>query len=376
MGPSGAKDEVAKQWRALARQIADLIRGSGPEVFQQAVRQVGRERLDAIDERERREQTRCEALKKDGVLYRDEPIPEQPEGDWFFHLDILRGSIKLPPEIALPPKRPKPPPRPPCLRDAKLREDWSEADKDEMDVYDRETAQHEENMRAFRREWHLAILPIFEYAKHRGFPIDENGDFDYTFDTYCWLPSDLEPADPEDFVPNESLLPVPRRALTDAEKKTILAAVYDAHWRGSDMVAPWGVSEDGTEPEGWPADAERDEKWAALDYYRLFRDAQQLDDSDLPVVGGWLEDLEGNEDNLPAPGGEQNKNPGGRPDKYPGLGKLIIAEDKNGTPDERIAAKYRQIQSAHPSSRQVNETVVKNKRSNMARNQRAMTNGS
>ena len=64
------------------------------------------DRLKADDERERREEARCEALKKDGVLYRDASIPEQPRPDWFFHLERLRGSIKLPPEIALPPDNP------------------------------------------------------------------------------------------------------------------------------------------------------------------------------------------------------------------------------------------------------------------------------
>jgi hypothetical protein len=38
---------------------------------------------------------RREALKKDGVLYRDGSIPDRPKGDWHFHQDILGGYVKL-----------------------------------------------------------------------------------------------------------------------------------------------------------------------------------------------------------------------------------------------------------------------------------------
>jgi len=226
-------------------------------------------------------------------LYCDGSGPEQPEGEWYLHVDTLIGKIKLPPKIAWPPKakQPKCPRRPSCMRDKP--ESWSAADKDEVAAYRRKEARHKEAMRAFQAEWDRAILTLFEYVKQQGFPNNKDGDYEYHLPVCCWLPNDAEPADPDDFNPNaasENLLPVPSRALTDAEKMTILAAVYDAHWRGSEKVAPWGVSEDGEGPDPWPTDAERDVRRAALDYFLLFREARNLDAADLPVVRSWLEE--------------------------------------------------------------------------------------
>ncbi len=225
---------------------------------------------------------------KNGVLYRDGALPNQPGREWFFHLETLRGSIKLPPEIALLPKPPKRPSAPACLRDGKSREDWSDADKDEVDTYQKAKAKHGEEMTAFWLEWHRAIVPVFEHVKQRGFPNDENGDYRYEFDVCCSLPDELNPAEDP---PHKRLLPVPQRELTNVEKMAILAAIYDAHWRGSEKIAPWGVSDDGEGPDPWPSEAERDERRAALGYYFLFREAEQLDTADLPVVRSWLEEL-------------------------------------------------------------------------------------
>ena len=289
MENSGTEDNapVSGQWQNVAERVAAIIRVSVLQVFRQAVRQVACERLKADDERERREEARCEALKKDGVLYRDASIPEQPGPDWFFHLEILRGSVKLPPEIALPPEPPKRPEPPACLRDDLPREGWSETDKNEVETFHKALATFKEQEQEFWAQRAEAMLPIFQHVKQRGFPTREEGGFPYELDVCAWLPAELHyDNDP----PHESLLPVPKRALTDAEKMTILAAVYDAHWRGAEKIAPWGVSEDGEEPDPWPSDAERDDRKAALGYFMLFREAENLDAADLPIARSWLEE--------------------------------------------------------------------------------------
>ena len=275
------------QWQSVAERVADIIRVSVLEVFRQAVRQVACDRLKTEDERERREEARCEALKKDGVLYRDGSIPEQPGRDWFFHLERLRGSIRLPPEIAMPPESPKRPEPPACLRDRLPREGWGDTDKNEVETFHKAIATFKEQEQEFWPQRAKAMLPIFEHVKQRGFPTHEEGGFPYEFDVCDWLPAELHyDNDP----PHESLLPVPRRALTDAEKMTILAAVYDAHWRGAEKIAPWGVSEDGEGPDPWPSDVERDDRRAALGYFMLFREAEDLDAADLPIARSWLEE--------------------------------------------------------------------------------------
>ena len=281
----GPNTTTADQRKEVAEQIAAIIQMSGIEVFRQAVQQVTCDRLKTEDERERREEARREALKEIGVLYRNGAIPDRPEGDWYFHQDILGGYVKLPSKVELPPNQPERPKPPACLRDPKLRKDWDDADKKAVDRFHAEEAKYNKRIQAFWPKWQRAIRPLFEQVKKRGFPNDDDGDYRYGFDLCCWLPRELHPAnDPR----NEELLPVPRRELTEFEKIAILAAVYDAHWRGSEKVAPWGLSEDGSAPDGLQPDAERDERRAALDYFWLFQKAQQLDDSDLDVVESWL----------------------------------------------------------------------------------------
>jgi len=221
-------------------------------------------------------------------LYRDELNPEQPGREWFFHLETLRGSIKLPPEIALPPEPPKRPNPPACLRDHLPREGWSDTDRHDVENFHKAIATFKEQEREFWPQRAKAMLPIFEHVKQRGFPTHEEGGFPYEFDVCAWLPGDLNPVeDPQ----NERLLPVPKRALTETEKTVVLAAVYDAHWRGSEKVAPWGVSEGGDGPEVWPTEAERDERRAALGYYFLVREAEKHGAADLPIVRSWLDEV-------------------------------------------------------------------------------------
>jgi hypothetical protein len=279
---------AADQWQEVAERIAVIIRVSGLEVFRQAVRQVARERLEIDDHRHRREEARREAIKKTGVLYRDELTPEQPGREWFFHLETLRGSIKLPPEIALPPEPPKRPNPPACLRDHLPREGWSDTDRHGVETFHKAIATFKEQEREFWPQRAKAMLPIFEHVKQSGFPTHEEGGFPYEFDVCAWLPGDLNPVeDPQ----NERLLPVPKRALTETEKTAVLAAVYDAHWRGSEKVAPWGVSGDQEGPVAWPSDVERDERRAALGYHFLVSEAEELGTADLPIVRSWLEEL-------------------------------------------------------------------------------------
>lgn len=304
--PSDARGETPtiNPWQSVAKRVADIISVSGIENFREAVRAVARERLCVQDERERpeeeRREKRREALKKNGVLYRKDALPKEPGVDWYLHCENVRGKIKLPPKIAPPPKQPEPPSPPSCLRNHIRRKDRSKADKDKVAAYQREKKRHKENMRAFWPKWHRAIIPFFKYVKQQGFPNDKNGE-EYCLLVCCWLPNDLEPDDPDNFIPNESLLPVPRRALTDAEKKTILAAVYDAHWRGGEKIAPWGVAKNEARPESWPEHAELADRRAAVNYASLVRKARQLGkvckgkrvgEAFLPVVLSWVDVLE------------------------------------------------------------------------------------
>lgn len=275
--------QVSGQWQNIAKQIKDLIGVSGIDVFREAVRQVACERLKIEDERGRREEQRREALKEKGVLHLDGAIPDRPKGDWYFHQDILWGYIKLPSDVKLPQNqliRPKPPA---CFRNHKPRKEWNNTDKQEILSFYAKEEKYQKRIEALWPKQHC-----FKEVKQRGFPNDDDGDFRYEFDLCCWLPRKLAPAtDPR----NEELLPVPRRELTDVEKIAVLAAIYDAHWRGNEKVAPWGVSDDGSNPEAWQANgAERDEKRAALDYFLLFQKALRLDHSDLTVVESWLVD--------------------------------------------------------------------------------------
>lgn len=275
--------QVSVQWQDIAKQIKDLIRVSGIDVFREAVRQVSYDRLKIEDERERREEQRHEALKEKSVLYLDGAIPDRPKGDWFFHQDLLWGYIKLPSEVIPPPNQLKRPAPPACLRNHKPRKEWNNTDKQEIQSFYAKEAKYQK-----RIEMLWPKLHCFNEVKQRRFPNEDDGDFRYEFDLCCWLPRELAPAtDPQ----NEELLPVPSRELSNVEKIAVLAAIYDAHWRGSEKVTPWGLSDDRSDPVAWQANgAKRDEKRAALVYFLLFQKAQLLDQSDLTVVESWLVD--------------------------------------------------------------------------------------
>lgn len=264
-------------WQDLAGRVAAIIRKSGIDNFRQAVRHWAVKQVEVEDERRQRDEERLEALKNDGVLYRDGSIPDKPKGDWFFHMETLRGSIKLPPEIALHPEPPQRPEQPACLRDQVPSESWSHTDKNEVKAFQEACATID------RREGDL-----FEYVKQRGFPVHEERGFPYELHVCTWLPSEMHyNEDP----PPKNLLPVPNRTLTDTEMLTILAAVHDAHWLGTEKVAPWlGVSKDGEGPDPWPSNAEQDERKAALSYFMLFRQAENAGSGDLPIIRSWLDE--------------------------------------------------------------------------------------
>jgi len=289
------------EWRDVAGQIAAVIRVSGLEIFREAVRQAAQIRQDAEDKGNRREEARREELKKHGVWENHQPLPRRPGDKWFYNVQAFRGSIRLPPEIALPPGRPERPIAPACLRDSKRREEWNDSDRNEVHVYHEKLAAFRKEEQEFWRRSEKAGLPVFEYTKAHGFPgsaevtgdvkadsADEDAYLEYEFWVCGWLPPDLHTdKDP----PKYELLPVPKRALTDAEKMTVLSAMYDAHWRGSTKVAPWGVSEDGAEPAMWPTEAERDERRLALWYHLLVAEAERATLDEVPVLWGWLEQL-------------------------------------------------------------------------------------
>ena len=264
------------QWHDLAGRVAAIIRDSGIDNFRQAVCYWAFKHAEDENKRLHREEERLEALKKDGVLYRDDSIPDMPEGDWFFYLKTVRGSVKLPPELELPPEPPQRGELQTCLRDQVPNDSRSDTDKNEVKTFQEACA------KINRRE-----SALFKYVKQQGFPAHEEDGSLYEFEVCAWLPSELHFAkDP----PLSSLLPIPRRELMDAEKLTILAAVFDAHWRGAEKVAPWGVSEDGEGPDPWPSDARRDDRSAALSYFMLYRQAENADSGDLPIIRSWMDE--------------------------------------------------------------------------------------
>lgn len=269
---------IHAQWRELAGRVAAIIQVSGINIFQQAVRKWAFEQIQAEDRREQHEKERLVVLMRNGVQFRDGSIPDKPGRDCFFHLETLRGRIKLPPEIALF-KEPLQSPEPPaCLRDKVPNESWSETDYKEVGEFLEACAA------VAKKE-----SGLFEHVKQRGFPVQDGGCFSYELDVCAWLPNELR----YDHDPLcKPILPLPRRALSDTEKLTILAAVYDANWRGAEKIAPWGVSKNGNEPDPWPLVAERGERRAALSYFNLFQKAENIDIAELPVISSWLNESE------------------------------------------------------------------------------------
>ena len=252
----------------LAQQVDWLIREIGIKSLRDAVRQVAADRVNALDEAERREEARREALVKTGVEYGHQELPERPkEGDWFTWLTTFRGSVK--------------------------------GDPNE-----------------------------FDELRAAGFPSEQGGEA-YEVDVEGWIPGELSPdQDPHTY----DLLPIPRRGLTVPEKLTILSAIHDAHGRGNELVAPWGVSREGNMPTTMSAEAESNEGNTSHWYYMLTRTARELTSDDAILARDFIKAIQPEQSN---PVGEDS-NVASKPNKLKrstvrgeGRDKLISALTKH-----------------------------------------------
>jgi hypothetical protein len=78
-------DEHLSVCSEIARNVRDpSLRNSEIDIFRQAVRQWAFKELKAEEKRERSEEERLEALKKNGILSRDDLVPDKPGPDCFF----------------------------------------------------------------------------------------------------------------------------------------------------------------------------------------------------------------------------------------------------------------------------------------------------
>lgn len=276
----GPQSTLADRCLQVALQIAGMIQKQGIDTFRLAVRQVVMQRAQIDVELLRREEARLQALKANGVLYVDGAIPDKPAGEWIFHLGVIRGWCKFTAKG----KKLNRPEAPKCILERKNEVDWSTAEKREVSRFHTAQAKFEQ-----------MVQVAFDEIRQLGFPNDANGDWSYAFDVGGWIQKELDhDQDPR----NEPLLPVPSRALTNDEKLTILAAIHDAHNRGSEKVAPWGWSDNDIAPEIWPGKAEPNDRHVAFGYHALFRAARQVTEYDLVVIESWL---------LEAPNGSPKK---------------------------------------------------------------------
>jgi hypothetical protein len=91
----------------------------------------------------------------------------------------------------------------------------------------------------------------------------------------AWLPARLSPEfDPDDSPP----LPIPKRTTSPAERATVLAAVWDAMWRGSKHLSIW---------------ADDDDSRVALRYWLMVRAVRKGEAiaEDAAIVVTWIEDV-------------------------------------------------------------------------------------
>jgi len=223
-------ESAVKHPQELARDVARLIREAGVEVFGNAVRQVAAERVAVLNERHRREEARRELLRKSGVWLGHQKLPKPPGRGWCHMFETFRGTVK-----------------------------------DRLD---------------------------FDQLKARGFPSEPPAPGDkyeeYSAEVEGWVPPELFP---DDDPPTYELLPIPNRGFTKAEKVTVLSAVHDAHDRGDEKVAPWGVSRKGDMPTAGPRGAERDECEKALWYYQLTCEAREVTSADASLMRDWLDEI-------------------------------------------------------------------------------------
>jgi len=127
--------------------------------------------------------------------------------------------------------------------------------------------------------------PGFDELKAAGFPSDQGGE-GYMVDVEGWIPEELSPdGDP----PTYDLLPIPKRGLTEPEKVAVLSAIHDAHRKGDEKIAPWGVSRNSDMPAAAPPEAELDECSKATWYHVLTREAREITSTDISLARDWID---------------------------------------------------------------------------------------
>ena len=227
------------------------------DYFRDRVREAAKEHIEAMAECELREKFRREAAAKEGlweVLVNPTVAKKKLEERCFRWPEVFQGRIKLPSGIKKPlmglthraefPNRPM---EPQCLCERIPRGNWGKKDESEVDEYRKKLTVWEKKkiryitrpkgggLSKLEKDW----LPIFELAQKRSFPDDGDDGLEYVFEVVAWLPDKL--SEDKDPATNCPLRPVPGLKVSLNLKYAGLAAIYDAHWGGSELIAPWGV---------------------------------------------------------------------------------------------------------------------------------------
>jgi predicted transcriptional regulator len=307
----------------VASQVDSLLRKfSALDYFRDRVREAAQEHIEAMSKCERREKLRREAAAKECVwsVSVDSAVAKKKLEEGCFHFpQTFQGRIKLPPGINKPlmgltarAEFANRPIEPRCLRDRIPRGEWSKKDKREIEEFNKKLKDWEEEKAAYvtgpkkKGKWQkgpskleLDWRPIFELAKERGFPDDGEAGLEYSFVIDAVLPDDLsEDDDPA----TDGPLPVSEKEEDTSLnfKYAGLAAIYDAHWAGSERVAPWGVVVRDRKvgpasglPGEWQTSGEPSSYRAANWYWRLVISAKEVDDGNTTIVASWLKDVEG-----------------------------------------------------------------------------------
>jgi|GEM_PF-6697023 len=306
----------------VASQVHSLLsKFNALDYFRDRVREAAQEHIKAMAECERREKLRREAAVKECLwsVSVDSAVAKKKLEEGCFHFaQTFQGRIKLPSGIKKPlmgltdrAKFPNRPIEPRCLRERIPRSDWSKKDEREIEEFNKKLKEWEEEKAVYvtgpkrKGKWQKGPSklesdwrPIFELVKERGFPDDGEDGLEYSFDVDAWLPDDMsEDNDP----PTDGPLPVSEKEEDTSLnfKYAGLAAIYDAHWAGSERIAPWGiVTRDGKVnpasglPSEWKTRAKPGSYRAATWYWQLVMSAKELDDKNATIVASWVADVE------------------------------------------------------------------------------------